>query len=121
MKAINPATEEFIRDSSDRSAAEMGKRLRQADLAFSARRKIPFADRSGLMRREAHLLREGRAGHARLVAEEMGTPIAAAEVEIDKCAWNCKLYAEYAEAFLRAEEVRTEASRSFVRYDPLGP
>src|SRR5438552_15162285 len=53
--------------------------------------------------------------------EEMGKPIAEAEAEIDKCAWNCEFYAQHAEAFLDSQEVHTDASRSLVRYEPLGP
>jgi succinate-semialdehyde dehydrogenase/glutarate-semialdehyde dehydrogenase len=121
MKAINPATEELIRDYPGHAEVEVKERLRRAGQAFSSWRQTPIADRAGLMRRVAHLLRQERDGYARLMAEEMGKPIAAAEAEIDKCAWNCEFYAEHAAPFLRAEEVRTDATRSFVRYDPLGP
>ena len=52
---------------------------------------------------------------------EMGKPIGAAVAEVEKCAWVCRFYAEHAEAFLAAEEVATDAGRSYVRYEPLGP
>ena len=53
---------------------------------------------------------------------EMGKPIRAAAVaEAEKCAWVCRFYAENAERFLADERVETDADRSFVRYQPLGP
>jgi succinate-semialdehyde dehydrogenase/glutarate-semialdehyde dehydrogenase len=55
------------------------------------------------------------------MVEEMGKPIGAAEAEIDKCAWVCRHYAENGEALLEPRVVETDASRSFVRFDPLGP
>src|SRR5262249_4497503 len=36
------------------------------------------------------------------------------------CAWTCEYYAEHAAAFLAEESRATDASRSYVRFDPLG-
>ncbi|HVF59572.1 MAG TPA: NAD-dependent succinate-semialdehyde dehydrogenase [Thermoanaerobaculia bacterium] len=121
MKAINPATGEALADYPDTSPEEVARLLARAEEAFAAWRREPFAERARRMRRLAELLGERRAQSAQLVTEEMGKPIAAAEAEIDKCALGCTFYAEHAEAFLAPEEVATEASRSLVRCDPLGP
>jgi succinate-semialdehyde dehydrogenase/glutarate-semialdehyde dehydrogenase len=50
----------------------------------------------------------------------MGKPIAEAEAEVEKCAWNCDFYAEKAEEFLAPEPVASNASASMVVFDPLG-
>ena len=121
MKAINPATAELIRDYPEHTEGEIEGHLRRVDSSFASWKTTPFVERAGLMQRAAHALREGRSRYARLMTEEMGKPIAAAEAEIDKCAWNCEFYAEHAQSVLKVEEVRTDASRSFVRFDPLGP
>jgi succinate-semialdehyde dehydrogenase / glutarate-semialdehyde dehydrogenase len=121
MKAINPATEELIRDYPEPDAGEVEACLTAAETAFTAWRKVPFAERSRLMSAAADLLRERRDEYGRLMTEEMGKPLAAAEGEIDKCAWVCDFYAEHAESFLAGEAVATDASRSSIRYDPLGP
>src|SRR5439155_14255542 len=118
MKAINPATEELIRDYPEHSPKEVEERLRRAESAFAAWRNTSFTDRSGLMRQAAHILREGRAGYARLMTQEMGKPIAASECEIDKCAWNCEFYVEYAATFFRSQDVLTDAARIIVRSVP---
>jgi succinate-semialdehyde dehydrogenase/glutarate-semialdehyde dehydrogenase len=121
MKAINPATGAVVAEYPDTDPAEVERLLRRADDAFAAWRNEAFAERARRMRRLAELLRAGRAEHARLMTEEMGKPIAAAEAEVDKCAWGCDFYAEHAEALLAPEEIATDAARSFVRCDPLGP
>ena len=55
------------------------------------------------------------------MALEMGKPVAQGEAEVDKCAWVCEYYADHAEAFLAEQPRETDASRSYVRFDPLGP
>src|SRR5690606_1143102 len=56
-----------------------------------------------------------------LMTREMGKPLAQAVAEAEKCAWVCRYYAERAEAQLADEEVETEASKSLVTYQPIGP
>ena len=46
--------------------------------------------------------------------------MASAIAEAAKCATACRYYAENAERFLADEVVETSASRSYVRYQPLG-
>jgi succinate-semialdehyde dehydrogenase/glutarate-semialdehyde dehydrogenase len=121
MKAVNPATGELIREYPEHDETEAAARLERAAQAFSSWRKVPFAERARLMTRAGDLLRERAGDYGRLITEEMGKPLAAAEGEVDKCAWVCDFYAENAERFLSAETVGTEASRSLVRYDPIGP
>jgi succinate-semialdehyde dehydrogenase/glutarate-semialdehyde dehydrogenase len=55
------------------------------------------------------------------MTQEMGKPMRAAIQEAEKCALGCRYYAQNAEKFLADEEVKTNAMRSFVRYQPLGP
>src|SRR5688572_13189305 len=121
MKAWNPATEELIRDYPEPDEREVEDRLATAERAFAAWRKVPFAERARLMHAAADRLREHRADYGRLMTEEMGKTLSAAEAEVDKCAWVCDYYAEHAEELLASESVATDASRSCVRYDPLGP
>src|SRR5213075_111529 len=48
-------------------------------------------------------------------------PIKAAEQEIEKCTWVCRYYAENAKQHLAGEIVATNATQSYVRFQPLGP
>src|SRR5437660_7598191 len=54
------------------------------------------------------------------MALEMGKPIVQGEAEVEKCASVCDYYAEHAEAFLADQPRETDASRSYVRFEPLG-
>src|SRR5438128_8612826 len=92
-----------------------------AHAAFLQWREVPFARRAQRMREAAQILRTRRAEYARTMTLEMGKPIVQGEAEVDKCAWACEYYADHAEAFLAEQPRETEASRSYVRFDPLGP
>jgi succinate-semialdehyde dehydrogenase/glutarate-semialdehyde dehydrogenase len=73
------------------------------------------------MRRAAALLEAQARDLAVLMTQEMGKPIGQAEAEARKCAWVCRYYADQAEVMLRDEVVETEAVRSYVAFEPLGP
>jgi succinate-semialdehyde dehydrogenase/glutarate-semialdehyde dehydrogenase len=120
MKAVNPATGELIREYPEHDEDEVAERLAQAGRAFASWRRFDFEERARLLTSVGDLLRENQADFARMMTEEMGKPIAAAESEVDKCAWVCDFYAEHAARFLATETVATDASKSLVRYEPLG-
>lgn len=52
---------------------------------------------------------------------EMGKPLKSAIAEAQKCALVCRYYAENAPTFLADTPTATDASKSFLRYQPLGP
>lgn len=121
MKAINPATEELIRDYPEHDSAKVKQLLARAEQAFHDWRHTPFSLRTKLLKQAAEHLRRNMDRHARLMTEEMGKPIAESEAEVKKCAWVCAYFAENAERFLAPETIESDATHSFVRYDPLGP
>jgi succinate-semialdehyde dehydrogenase / glutarate-semialdehyde dehydrogenase len=121
MKAINPATEELIAEYPEHDPVEVDRRLAQAAAAFPSWRDFTFEERADRMRRAAEILREERDRLARLMTAEMGKTLTAAEAEVDKCSWVCDFYAERAAVFLAEQAVATDAAKSFVRYEPLGP
>jgi len=121
ITSINPATGETLETFQETAPAEVERILSRAHAAFLEWRHTPFADRGQRMRKAAELLRSRRDEYARTMALEMGKPITQGEAEIDKCAWVCDFYAEHAEAMLAEQERTTDASRSYVRFDPLGP
>lgn len=57
---------------------------------------------------------------AKLISLEMGKKYQEAQAEIKKCAWLCRYYAEEAPKLLANQEIKTDAKRSWVQYDPLG-
>jgi succinate-semialdehyde dehydrogenase/glutarate-semialdehyde dehydrogenase len=72
------------------------------------------------MQKAAGVLRDEKENYSRLMTEEMGKPINQSRAEVEKCAWVCEYYAENAKRFLLDEMIRTDASKSFVTFQPLG-
>jgi succinate-semialdehyde dehydrogenase/glutarate-semialdehyde dehydrogenase len=121
IATVNPATGATLRTFAPLTEAELDRRIGRAAEAFRAYRRTTFGDRARLLSRAADILEADQETLARLMVTEMGKPIQAARDEVAKSARGCRYYAEYAERFLAPEEVETGASRSLVRYDPLGP
>jgi acyl-CoA reductase-like NAD-dependent aldehyde dehydrogenase len=121
IESINPATEELIARFDEAGAGEIESALSLAQRRFREWRKVPFETRAEALRRAGAYMRSERAGFATLIVEEMGKPITQAEAEVEKCAWACDYYAENAEGFLASIERPTNAARSYVAFEPLGP
>ncbi|TGE20156.1 NAD-dependent succinate-semialdehyde dehydrogenase [Hymenobacter elongatus] len=120
IESINPYTGRVLRRFRAFSWAKTERILAQASRAATSWPRTTFAERSSLMHRAAALLRERQDELARLMALEMGKPVADGRAEIEKCALTCDYYADHAAEFLRDEEVSTVARRSFIAYEPLG-
>ena len=74
-----------------------------------------------MMFRAAEILESEKQAFGKLMTTEMGKPIKAAIGEAEKCAWVCRYYAENAQIHLADQVVETNAKRSFVRFQPIGP
>ncbi|HJQ71596.1 MAG TPA: NAD-dependent succinate-semialdehyde dehydrogenase [Blastocatellia bacterium] len=120
IATINPATGETLKSFEPISESQIEERLRLAAEAFRRHRRSSFAERAGKMMRAAEILETEKEKFGRLMTTEMGKPLKAAMEEAAKCAWVCRYYAETAERLLADEAVATNATLSFIRYQPLG-
>jgi succinate-semialdehyde dehydrogenase/glutarate-semialdehyde dehydrogenase len=120
IQSVNPATGDVLETLEETSAADLERIVATAHAEFGAWREVPFKTRAALMHRAAAVLRARKTEFARTMALEMGKPIGQGEAEADKCAVTCEYYAEHAEAFLAPQPRETDASTSYVRFDPLG-
>jgi succinate-semialdehyde dehydrogenase/glutarate-semialdehyde dehydrogenase len=73
-----------------------------------------------MMLRAAEILESEKNSLAHLMTLEMGKTLRSAVDEAVKSAWVCRYYAENAERFLADEPLETPASRSFIRFQPMG-
>ena len=121
ITSINPATGEKLKDFSPFDDAEIEKRLSRAERAFLRYRRKAFAKRAQVMMTVASLLHDEKDELARIMTLEMGKLFRTAIEEVEKCARACRFYAENGERFLEDEPAQTDAARSYVRYEPLGP
>jgi succinate-semialdehyde dehydrogenase / glutarate-semialdehyde dehydrogenase len=120
LHAVNPATGETIKTYDEMTPAETGQIIAQAHQTFRDWKQTPFVERAQMMRRAAQILRENANTYGVLMAQEMGKPVREGRAEAEKCAWVCEYYAENAEAFLQPEVIPTDASKSFLTFQPLG-
>ena len=121
FQSVNPTTGEPMETFEETVPEALERVLERADAAWHDWRRRPYLERAQPMREAARLLRERKAGYARTMALEMGKPLRQGEAEAEKCAWACEYYAEHTAGLLARDERRTDASRSYVRFDPLGP
>ena len=119
-ETINPATGKKVKTFDGLSNEEMNKALEKADDAFQSWKKTSFPERSELLKKVAELLRDRKEELGKLMTLEMGKPMKEGISEAEKCAWVCDFYAENAENFLSEEPVDSDASESFIAYNPLG-
>ncbi len=120
ITAVNPATEEVIASFDAFGSDEVEMAVAEAHGAFLEWRERPIAERAVPMRALAALLRERSDRYARLATLEMGKPIVEAKAEIEKCAFGSEHFAQNASRYLADEEIRANARRSIVAFQPLG-
>ena len=118
--SINPATDETIREFTELTPEQIEAKLALADSAFQEWRTKSFAERADKMRKVAEILRTNAEKYGMIATLEMGKPIKEAKAEVEKCALVCEYYAENAEKFLTPEPAPSDASESYVRFDPMG-
>jgi succinate-semialdehyde dehydrogenase/glutarate-semialdehyde dehydrogenase len=121
IATINPATGELLKTFEPLTDSQIEEKLEKAAEAFVKHRKVPFAERARVMLAAATILENEKETFGRIMTTEMGKTFRSAVEEAAKCAWVCRYYAENAEQFLADEEVKTTASHSYIRYQPLGP
>lgn len=120
IATINPATGETLKTFEPLTDAEIAAKLKQAQTAFEQYRNLPLAQRSAWMNTAAEILEQDKENFGKLMTLEMGKPLKAAIAEVEKCALVCRYYAENAAEFMADVLVTTDASLSFIRYQPLG-
>ena len=91
-----------------------------AEKRFQSWKTTSFSERSKLLQNLAKELKKNSREYAKDISLEMGKPISQSIAEIEKCAWVCDYYAENAEKQLSNEIIKTDASESYVSFEPLG-
>lgn len=121
ITSVNPATGETLKTFVALNETQINEKLQLAALTFRSYRHTPFAQRESMLLRAAEILETEKHGFARLMTTEMGKPIKGAVGEAEKCALVCRYYAEHARHHLADQRVETNASKSYVCFQPLGP
>ncbi len=120
LQSINPATNDLIGEYDEHSFEEVDHIIENANDAHVTWRGTEFTHRSETLKNLSDSLEKNKEQLAKLMALEMGKPLAQGRSEVEKCAWLCNFYADKAESFLQDEFVQTDASKSYVTFQPLG-
>lgn len=120
INSVNPANGQVIQSYQQHTSKEVSKIIAGTHQAWEKWKESPFSLRSKLLHAVAKILGSRKEELAVLMAIEMGKPLPGGRAEIEKCADVCEYYAKNAEQFLKDEPIDTDASKSFVSFQPLG-
>jgi succinate-semialdehyde dehydrogenase/glutarate-semialdehyde dehydrogenase len=120
IQSINPVNGQVIQKYTADDDFAINKKIEQAQQAWLEWRSVPLKEKSTFLSNTAKVLRERKTDLSLLMAMEMGKPLKDGISEIEKCASVCDYYAGNAEGYLKDQEVETEASKSFITFQPLG-
>jgi len=121
IASVNPATGETLKTFASLTEDQLEEKLQKAFQSFRVQRRTSIEQREPMMVRAAEILESDKLDFGHLMTTEMGKPIKAAVQEAEKCAWVCRYYAETARRHLADQVVATNAGRSYVRFEPIGP
>ncbi len=120
IQTINPADGSVVKTFEAHSTMQVNEIIDNSHKVFLSWREVSFENKRVLMNNAAKILRRKKNEYGEILTLEMGKPFVQSTAEVEKCAWVCQYYAENAESILKEEIVQTDASESFVRFDPLG-
>lgn len=121
FKSINPFDQKLIAEFQPHDQSAIDQKLKLASSTFTSWKKTAFQHRSDLLKKAATVLRDNREKYAKIMSMEMGKVLNESRGEIDKCANGCDYFAEKAEVFLKDIPIKTEATKSLIAFQPLGP
>lgn len=120
-RTIDPSTGELIEEFETLDDVAVDAAVNRSAEAFQTWRFEPFATRGQCLVRLADLLEANKDELGRLMALEMGKPLAQGISEAEKCAWVCRHYAEEGERLLRPDAHTSDGAEAYTRYEALGP
>ncbi|MBU2940769.1 NAD-dependent succinate-semialdehyde dehydrogenase [Lacinutrix sp. C3R15] len=120
IKSINPYNQELIKTYTLDTEEQVFTKLKIADKVFKDWKNKNIEHRTQLLTNVGNILEERLDTLSELITLEMGKPIQESRAEINKCIFLCDFYTTNAEEFLADQIIKTDASESFISYDPLG-
>lgn len=120
ITTVNPATGAVLKTYASFGTSEIEAALAEVHWTQPGWAGTEVSERAELLRTLAGTIRSQRQDLAELAVQEMGKPVGEALAEVDKCAWVCDFYADQGPGFLADGKVETEATDSWVAYEPLG-
>src|SRR5207244_2430033 len=120
IETVNPANGKVLRRFRASTRTDVEKSVEKARKAFEKWRELAPAKRADFLQRAAKILRSRKDQLGRIMTLEMGKTIKESVPEVAKCAWALEYFAENGPRFLTPEAAKTDASDSYVAFEPLG-
>ncbi len=118
--SINPFTRKPLKSYNALNWEQISEKITLSGQAYQSWKTMPVPNRIEGIRHIAQDLRDNIDEYSVLLTSEMGKLKKEAEAEVSKCALLCDYYAENAGIFLAPETIKTEYSKSYVAYQPIG-
>jgi acyl-CoA reductase-like NAD-dependent aldehyde dehydrogenase len=119
MKVVNPATEE-ISEIAETPLASIPRQLVQARQAQRLWRALSTAERAAILLPLANSLTEKKEEFVRLIAEDMGKPLAVGIDEIKRTSGGIEYFCKMAPEWLAPEITDAGREAGYIEYAPLG-
>lgn len=120
IEITNPWTGQVDYRYDYQSEAVVEQILARSKMAFPIWSALALEQRGKYLLRVAEQLRKHRERIADIMSVEVGKLTCEALAEIGKSAGACEYYAQHAGNYLHEQFIPTEATRSYVTYEPLG-
>ena len=120
IETVNPANGKVLRRFRASTRTDVEKSVEKARKAFEKWRELSPAKRAEFLQRAAKILRSRKEKLGRTMTFEMGKTIKESVPEVAKCAWALEYFAENGPRFLNPEAAKTDASDSYMAFEPLG-
>lgn len=121
IQTYHPHTGALLKEYPEHSEADLNQILQASASAFREWKRVGLGERAAVMQNLAAQLEREREALADLMHQEMGKTKAEGTAEIDKCIACARFYAKEGPSALASISIPTEAKKSFVCFEPLGP
>jgi len=118
--SVNPANGQKLKSYNGHTPKQVDQKIKQTHKAWLSWKDTSHDECSKLLLNMAAVLQNRKKEFAILMAQEMGKPVSQGVTEIEKCASVCEYYAANSAKFLKDQQIETDASQSFVTFQPIG-
>ncbi|MFH6770828.1 NAD-dependent succinate-semialdehyde dehydrogenase [Gaetbulibacter aestuarii] len=120
IESKNPYNSKVLQEYELDTPELVASKLEKSNSVFKVWKEKSIKERTNLLNNLSNLLEDRLEYLSELMTQEMGKPISQSRAEINKCIFLCDFYATNAENFLADDIIETDATESFISYDPLG-
>jgi succinate-semialdehyde dehydrogenase/glutarate-semialdehyde dehydrogenase len=120
IKTINPFNSNFLSNYQYLNGIQISEVLGISQTMFTEWRNTTVKERENFIKTLRFVLTKRQQFLAETCTLEMGKPIKQSIAEVQKCQLLCEYYLENASDFLTSQHIKTDASESYVTYEPLG-